>query len=299
MPLWNNIDELMDYYIPPMPAIYWIDIVRTCNLRCVMCPHHHGLDGRRAKMPIEMFRNIIDQVCGNQPLIKLYLSGEPLLHEDLFEMIEYTAIHDCRTMIHTNATLLTESMAEKLLASPLSSISFSFDGCSPKIYERLRPPAKFERVRSNIHRYLELRNHNSHRSPHTTIEIIKMQETHHLIDDFIRQWQDSGVDAVHVTDYLNWLGAVPDRRVDEPSGSGKYSPCEAPFHHGCILSDGTVVPCCLDVNGRSPMGHLTRDCFQDIWMNNAYRHLRLQILTGDIAAIPICRHCSNSTIREQ
>lgn len=296
MPLWSNIDELMDYYIPPMPGIYWIDIVRTCNLRCVMCPHSLGLDGRRAKMPIEMFRDIIDQIFGNQPLIKLYLSGEPLLHEDLFEMIDYAATHGCRTMIHTNATLLDETMTEKVLDSPLSSISFSFDGCTPEIYERLRPPAKFEQVRSNIRHYLKRRGRDGNRGPHTSIEIIRMTETNHLIYDFVGQWQDSGVDDVHITDYLTWLGMVPDRRVDEPSGSGKYSPCEAPFHHGCILSDGTVVPCCLDVNGRSPMGHLAQHCFHDIWMNNAYRRLRLQILSGDIAATPLCDHCGNTTI---
>ena len=37
MPLWHNIAELMDYYIPPLPSVYWLDITRRCNLRCVHC----------------------------------------------------------------------------------------------------------------------------------------------------------------------------------------------------------------------------------------------------------------------
>ena len=28
MPLWHNIAELVDYYIPPLPSVYWIDIMR-------------------------------------------------------------------------------------------------------------------------------------------------------------------------------------------------------------------------------------------------------------------------------
>lgn len=26
MTLWNNVAELLDYYIPPMPSEYWADI---------------------------------------------------------------------------------------------------------------------------------------------------------------------------------------------------------------------------------------------------------------------------------
>ena len=56
----------------------------------------------------------------NRPLIKLYLSGEPLLHEGLFEMIEYAGARGCRTMVHTNATVLTKEMAERVLSSSLT-----------------------------------------------------------------------------------------------------------------------------------------------------------------------------------
>lgn len=293
MPLWNNIDELMDYYIPPMPSTYWIDIVRTCNLRCVMCPQSKGLSRRDAKMPMPLFRDIIDQICQNRPLVKLYLSGEPLLHERLFDMIDYATAHNCTTMIHTNGTLLTEAVTEKLLASNLTSISISFDGCSPEIYEQLRPPARFDKVQSNIHRYLQRRKAN-HRGPHCTIEIIRMRQTCDLIDDFVKRWKAAGADAVHVTEYMTWLGSVEDRRVQRPGTDEKYSPCEAPFRHGCILSDGTVVPCCMDVNGKLPLGNVTRNHFLDLWAGNDYRQLRLQMLAGDLPIHSICRRCDNT-----
>ena len=297
MPLWNNIDELMDYYIPPMPSIYWLDIVRTCNLRCIMCPQSKGLAKRQAKMSMPLFQSIIDQVCENRPLIKLYLSGEPLLHEDLFEMIEYAAAHQCKTMIHTNGTLLTEALTEKLLSSSLSSISFSFDGCTAEIYEALRPPASFEKVQANIRNYLAQRKRRRDPGPHTTVEIIRMQETHHLIENFVETWKAAGADAVHVAEYMTWLDSVEDRSVEGLSDDEKYSPCEAPFHHGCILSDGTVVPCCMDVNGQAPLGNVTESHFLDIWAGNDFRRLRLQMLTGEIADDSICARCRNTTFR--
>lgn len=293
MPLWHNIEELMDYYIPPMPSLYWIDITRKCNLRCAMCPQSRGIDERAEMMPMGLYRRIIDDVCENHPLVKLYLSGEPLLHEHLFDMIDYATVKGCRTMLHTNATALTEAMSKRLLASSLSFLSFSFDGCTREVYEQLRPPAKFERVRANIRRYLELRGCNGHQGPHTTIEIIRMRETAPYIDSFVEEWTGSGADDVRVADYMMWHDTVEDRRVSTVSQGAAYNPCAAPFQHGCLLSDGTAVPCCMDVDGQMPLGHITASPFQNIWSGRDYRRLRLQMLTGTVPAGSICDRCSN------
>jgi radical SAM protein with 4Fe4S-binding SPASM domain len=294
MPLWSNIAELMDYYIPPLPSVYWTDISRECNLKCVMCPQSKGLKPLRTKMPVEVFKGIIDDVCGGRPLIKLYLSGEPLLHEGLFEMIEYAAAKGCRTMIHTNATALTREMSERILSSLLTFLSFSFDGCSAAVYERLRPPSQFEHVRSNIGQYLALRREKGGIGPRTTIEIIRMAETADAIQGFVSQWQDSGVDDVHVAEYTTWHGLMDDRRVGKRPGTPRYKPCAASFSHGCILADGTVVPCCFDVNARMPLGNVDRGRFRDIWAGNEYRRLRLQMLMGTFAAGCICDRCDNT-----
>lgn len=293
MPLWHNIAELMDYYIPPMPAVYWIDITRLCNLRCVMCPQSRGLARREATMSMDMFRRIVDQVYEDHPLLKLYMSGEPLLHDRLFDMIDYAALAGCRTMIHTNATLLTQSTSERLLASPLTFLSFSFDGCTPGVYERLRPPAKFDQVRANIMAYLQLRGRTGP-GPRTAIEILRMKDTEPFLDDFVREWADTGVDDVHIADYMMWHGSVEDRRVEGPSTEARYNPCAAPFRHGCILSDGTVVPCCMDVDGHMRLGNIRASRFRDIWSANDYRQLRLQILTGTVPPGSICDGCCNT-----
>ncbi|OHB63556.1 MAG: hypothetical protein A2Y76_02505, partial [Planctomycetes bacterium RBG_13_60_9] len=279
MPLWHNIAELMDYYIPPRPSVYWIDTTRECNLRCIMCPQSRGLTPRLAKMPMEAFTDIVDAVCENHPLIKLYLSGEPLLHEGLFEMIDYAGARGCRTMIHTNAAALTRDMSEKILSSSLSFLSFSFDGCAPQVYEHLRPPAKFEQVRSNIRQHLDLRRQRGG-GPRTTVEIIRMRDTDGLIQPFVEEWMASGVDDVCIVDYLTWHGLVDDRRAGGDPQSQRYKPCAAPFQHGCILSDGTVVPCCLDINGTMPLGNVAQSSFTEIWSASEFRQFRLEMLTA-------------------
>jgi MoaA/NifB/PqqE/SkfB family radical SAM enzyme len=294
MPLWNNIAELMDYYIPPLPSVYWFDIIRLCNLKCVMCPQSKGLKPLREKMSLDMFRGVIDDICANRPLIKLYLSGEPLFHEGLIEMVEYAGTKGCGTMIHTNATALTKETAERILSSSLTFLCFSFDGCSPAVYERLRPPARFEHVKSNIEQYLALRRDRGGAGPHTTVEIIRMDETAELLDGFVSEWQGKGVDDVHVAEHTTWHGLVAGRCPEKASGPSGYKPCAAPFSHGCILADGTVVPCCLDVNGRMPMGNVGTSPFHEIWAGGEFRQLRLEMLTGTFGPGCICDRCDNT-----
>ena len=293
MPLWHNIGELMDYYVPPMPSVYWVDITRLCNLRCIMCPQSRGLTRREPKMSMDLFRRIVDEVCGERPLLKLYMSGEPFLHDRLFDMIDYAAHRGCQTMIHTNATMLTESVSERLLSSPLMFLSFSFDGCTAQIYEKLRPPAEFHQVRANIMRYFQLRQRNGP-GPHSTIEILRMKDTEPFLEEFADEWTERGADDVHVADYMMWQGSIEDRRVDSVTDGAGYNPCAAPFRHGCILSDGTVVPCCMDVDGRMPLGNVNNDRFQDIWSGNGYRQLRLQVLTGSVPPGSMCDGCCNT-----
>jgi len=295
MPLWNNIAELMDYYIPPLPTVYWFDVIRLCNLKCVMCPQSQGLKPLQDRMSIEVFCGAIDDICGSRPLIKLYLSGEPLLHQDLFEMIEYADGRGCRTMLHTNATVLTKEMAERILSSSLDFLCFSFDGCSPEVYEKLRPPSQFGHVKSNILQYLSLRRQRGGEGPRTSIEIIRMGETADKIGAFVGEWRGMDVDEVHVAQFTTWHGLVNDRRVEKPVRSPGYKPCAAPFSHGCILADGTVVPCCLDVNGRMPMGNVADGGFREIWSGNEFRQLRLRMLTGALEPGGLCDRCDNTS----
>jgi MoaA/NifB/PqqE/SkfB family radical SAM enzyme len=186
-------------------------------------------------------------------------------------------------------------MAKRLLASPLGYLSFSFDGCTPEVYERLRPPAKFDRVRANIRRYLQIKENDSGRGPYTTVEIIRMRETESYIDSFLAEWTDSGADDVHVTECMMWHDSVPDHRPEETRLGSAYNPCAAPFRHGCVLADGTAVPCCTDVNGQLPLGNVTERPFSELWTGNSYRQLRLSMLTGTLPEDSICSGCCNLT----
>jgi radical SAM protein with 4Fe4S-binding SPASM domain len=243
-------------------------------------------------MDFDLFKRIIDQICSNRPLVKLYMSGEPLLHKRLTDMIDYAHDHGCGTMIHTNATLLTEEKAAEILDSHLDTISCSFDGCTPEVYEQVRPPASFSQVKENIESFLMLRNRRDGKTPRVIVEIIKMKQTEPYLAAFVQRWKTSGADDVHVQPCMTWLDCIEDLSVESPPDYG-YQPCPALFQLSCFLTEGTVVPCCMDVDGKMPMGNISQTPFREIWRGDRYNELRTKHLERQIESGSICHGCVN------
>ena len=63
----------------------YIEITNICNLKCKFCP-----DTSRVKryMTIENFEKIIEKICKYTNLVCLHVKGEPLLHNNLEEILQ-------------------------------------------------------------------------------------------------------------------------------------------------------------------------------------------------------------------
>ena len=68
--------------------------------------------------------------------------------------------------------------------------------------------------------------------------------------------------------------------------------CEWPYRYSVINSDGTVVPCSLDIDSKFIMGNVFQENFFKIWNNKKYQDFRNQIRSNR-KAIDMCRVCTN------
>jgi radical SAM protein with 4Fe4S-binding SPASM domain len=291
--LWERLKlffKIRYKYPLDLPRQFWIEVTNECNLRCIMCPVSVGLKRRKATMVLADFVKIIDKIYMNKPRIMLHVAGEPLLNKDLFDMIGYAKDKGCWVGIHTNATLLTKEMSTRILESSLNFISFSFDGVTSEAYEKVRVGARFDQVRSQIETFLKLRTESKRKSPFTRIEILIMQETKTQISDFVEYWRTKEIDRVAGRLAGTWGGLVGS------SGSKKlwrfgHKPCRDIFHKCAILVDGTVVPCCNDIQGRLPLGNILHQPFEEIWQGQQYANLRQQHLKNTVQEKSICYDC--------
>jgi radical SAM protein with 4Fe4S-binding SPASM domain len=274
-----------------LPRQYWIEITNKCNLSCIMCPVSKGLPRPQSMMTFEQFRSIIDQIYENRPSIMLHVAGEPLLHKDVFKMIDYSKEKGCWVGMHTNATLLNEQVANALLDGCLDQISFSFDGYDAETYQKIRKGADFQKVRDQIEQFLVLKKKKKLKRPFTRIEIILLSETKDKIKDFVNYWSLKDVDRVSIKPGGDWLGAVDIIPVYKSKNWGPRH-CRDILNKCAILVDGTVVPCCRDILGRMPMGNVFKQSLKQIWNNPAYIQLRFELFTNTVKRKSMCYNCN-------
>jgi radical SAM protein with 4Fe4S-binding SPASM domain len=221
----------------------------------------------------------------------LHVAGEPLLNKNVFRMIEYAKSKGCWIGMHTNAALLSKEISIRILESSLNFISFSFDGFTSEAYEKVRVGAKFDKVKSQIEDFLKLRHKRRAKAPFTRIEMLVMEENETQISKFYKYWRSKKVDKVGSKPAETWLGLIGEGDSKRVWHFG-HRPCGDIFLKCAILVDGTVVPCCNDIQGRLPLGNILRQPFKEIWQGEQYSRLRNQHLQNAIPENSICHNCA-------
>ncbi len=124
----------------PLNQIYFY-LTEGCNLRCRHCwiePKYQGGDKSYPSLEIDLFRSIIEQA---KPLglsgIKL-TGGEPLLHPDIYEILDIIQSEDLGLTVETNGVLCTPGLAKKIKACKGPFVSVSLDGAEPETHEWVR-----------------------------------------------------------------------------------------------------------------------------------------------------------------
>ena len=124
----------------PLNQIYFY-LTEGCNLRCRHCwiaPKYQSEKKSYPALDLNLFKSIIEQA---KPLgltgVKL-TGGEPLLHPELNEILEYIQAQDLRLTVETNGVLCTPELAQKMAACKDPFVSVSLDGADAEIHESIR-----------------------------------------------------------------------------------------------------------------------------------------------------------------
>lgn len=111
--------------VPPPSYVLW-DCTRRCNLNCLHCgasKEHYDTELSTAQV-----KAFIDQLAKLKVRTFAVTGGEPLLRQDLVELLSYASVLGIRTGVATNGFILDQSKAQALKAAGVSSIQISLDG---------------------------------------------------------------------------------------------------------------------------------------------------------------------------
>jgi len=114
------------------------EVTRSCNLSCIHCraAAEHG-PYENELTTTECFEVLDDIASFSRPII-IFTGGEPLLREDVFEIVRYGSDLGLRCVLATNGSLLDETVAGKLVEAGIQRVSLSLDGATRETHDSFR-----------------------------------------------------------------------------------------------------------------------------------------------------------------
>jgi Fe-coproporphyrin III synthase len=120
--------HLLQFSADKKPVVVW-NMTKRCNLKCVHCYAHAKDETYKGKeLSTDEGKKMIDDLAAFGVPVILFSGGEPLLRQDLPELIDYAVKKGMRAVISTNGTLITEEKAQIFSKFSLSYIGVSIDG---------------------------------------------------------------------------------------------------------------------------------------------------------------------------
>jgi radical SAM protein with 4Fe4S-binding SPASM domain len=117
------------------------EMTTACNLHCIHC---HASGGRRApdELTTTEGKRLLEQLAGVPDFrMMAFTGGEPLLRDDLFELLAYARALGFHNTLATNATLIDDQIARRLRRCGVVIAAVSIDGLDAETHDRVRGKA--------------------------------------------------------------------------------------------------------------------------------------------------------------
>lgn len=131
------------------PVVVW-NCTRTCNLKCMHCYADSDSKKYEGELSTKEAKTFIKDLHEfNVPVI-LFSGGEPLVREDLFDLIQYAGNYKIRSTISTNGTLIDKEVARRIKQSYVGYVGISLDGIGSSHDEFRRSKGSFDKALNGI-----------------------------------------------------------------------------------------------------------------------------------------------------
>jgi MoaA/NifB/PqqE/SkfB family radical SAM enzyme len=279
------------------PVIAKIDISPLCNLRCTVCVHAlpsenspAELKGQtfnaNAKMTLENFQRVVNELAGKTMALSLYYAGDPLVHPDLDEMCRRSRRAGLNTHISTNFSFkLSDARIASLVESGLTNLTVCVDGLTQENYERTRVGGNIALVLHNLERVVQHRNSLGRKYPRVGVQYLKYQHNLCELEEARQRFNALGIDQFTEMwgDLNNYTDESPGQyEVVGPKQNQLIPQCLWPHFSLQIKHDGDVVPCVnyrmgpqnSTVGERRILGNVFQHSIWRVWNSPQYRALR-------------------------
>lgn len=288
----KNIDflsYLMFNKIPDTPAELRIEITNRCNLNCKFCDRA-AMKRSTTDMSLDLFTKIcFESVEMGIQKLGLNRFGEPTMHPQLPEMVSIAKkLGAINIEFATNATLLTEDLAEKLIDAGLDRIEFSIDSMNPRLYNKLRVGADFPQTHKNILGFLKIAKAKNS-SIKTAVTFICMKENSSEIKDYFKYWKGLVDDIIFYP--FHGYGNLINRHAIGVSDNTRVK-CYLFYYMMSVYVDGYAGMCCVgDPDAKLATLDLNTHTLREAWSCQRANQIRGLHFKRDFRGLDICSKC--------
>ena len=268
----------------------YLEITNVCNLACSFCP---GTERPSRFLSPAEFRILAEKLRSHTRYLYLHVMGEPMLHPSLGELLAIANDLDFRVCLTTNGTLLPaagETLTEAACLHKVSVSLHSFEGNDRQdsLTAYLDGVLAFCRRAAGNGVICALRLWNEGGADRRNSEIEDLLSERCGVD--VKSLPRDGNGNRKLGDNL-YLESAERFDWPDPAASERQTQfCHALSQQIAVLCDGTVVPCCLDGEGRIPLGNLFEQELDEILASPRAEAMR----RGFAARHPseeLCRRC--------
>lgn len=273
-----------------MPNKAFFEITNACNLSCGFC---HGTKRKIKYLTAEEFYKGAVQLRSFADYLYFHLMGEPLLHPLLGEFFKIAEELGFRVILTTNGTLLDKRKDVLLSAKALHKVSISLHcyeanhiGISIDDYLKSCFDFCIQAADKGIISVMRLWNEGGK-------DLLNEKILAQMHEYFSGEWKEiySGF-KLRDKVFLEW-----GKKFDWPDEEGEYKGEK----HSCyglrdqigVLSDGTVVPCCLDAEGSVNLGNIFESDLDEILNSPRALALKASFEKKQVCE-ELCKRCGYS-----
>ena len=261
------------------PPIVYIETTNACNLRCEHCARYMTKRGY-SYLSRERFEHILSEIEGFAKVVYLFKQGESLLNKDTPYFIKRLREKNIYVIMNTNATLLNDQMARKLIHSGISLIEFSIDSWKVDAYEKIRLGAKFKDVAQNVLRFLKLKE-DLEPGIMTRVRMVEQDMNREELPRTVELLRQFPFDDIRINKLLNFFGRMKGEVEGEDTIRTKKDVCSYPWKVISITAEGALT-CILDCYNIYPYGNIFEKPIKEIWNDAPMVKVREAFLSGSL-----------------
>lgn len=288
------------------PYVYVIDPTNFCNLKCVFCPTWKGeLPIPKGKIDFSNYKKIIDEIKPHAFKVILYNWGEPFLHPQIIDIINYTHKANIAVSLSTNINYLPEGLPEDLVKSGIDHLILSVNGLTETTYLKYHTGGNFEKVLENINKIAEAKKRLKSKSPHIEFQFLVFKHNQHEVPQVGEFARKLGCDSFRISaPYIDLSKKDEFLADDNKYVLGRYKAknesalikkqrCFWLWRAMVINWNGDIDPCC-GKNLHGAFANIFNDGLNKSWNNINYQSARRDVVGKKQSsdAKTVCSFCS-------